>query len=184
MQRVLCREWPIPGMVKANAIRGRDIMIRGKAWIYGDDVDTDVIIPGKYLRTKDARLWAEHAMEGLDPQFASCVSKGDVIVAGRNFGSGSSREQAPRALLGAGVAVVVARSFARIFYRNAINVGLPLIEADVSCQKGDLVEVDIAAGTVRVGEKVIQGTRLPDFLMEILKDGGLVAHRRKQKGLA
>ena len=159
-------------------------MIIGKAWVYGDDVDTDVIIPGKYLRTKDARLWAEHAMEGLDSSFASGVQKGDVIVAGRNFGSGSSREQAPRALKGAGVAVVIARSFARIFYRNAINVGLPLIEADVSCEKSDIVAVDLAAGTVQVGEKIYQGTQLPDFLMEILNDGGLVAHRRRQKGLA
>ncbi|MDD1762153.1 MAG: 3-isopropylmalate dehydratase small subunit [Methanothrix sp.] len=159
-------------------------MIRGKAWVFGDDVDTDVIIPGKYLRTKDATLWAEHAMEGLDPLFASQVEPGDVIVAGRNFGSGSSREQAPRALLGAGVAVVVARSFARIFYRNAINVGLALIEADVTVQKGDIVEVDLEGGTVRVGEKVCQGTKLPDFLREILDDGGLVAHRRRQKGLA
>lgn len=159
-------------------------MIKGKAWVFGDDVDTDVIIPGKYLRTKDARLWAEHAMEGLDPHFATQVEKGDVIVAGRNFGSGSSREQAPRALKGAGVAVVVARSFARIFYRNAINVGLALIEADVSCQKGECVVVDLAAGTVQVGDKLYQGTRLPDFLMEILQDGGLVAHRRREKGLA
>ncbi|MDD4093634.1 MAG: 3-isopropylmalate dehydratase small subunit [Methanothrix sp.] len=158
-------------------------MIRGKAWVFGDDVDTDVIIPGKYLRTKDARLWAEHAMEGLDPMFASQVEPGDVIVAGRNFGSGSSREQAPRALLGAGVAVVVARSFARIFYRNAINVGLALIEADVTAKKGDIVEIDLERGTVRVGEEVYQGTKLPDFLREILDDGGLVAHRRRQKGL-
>lgn len=147
-------------------------------------MDTDVIIPGKYLRTKDARLWAEHAMEGLDPNFATQVEKGDVIVAGRNFGSGSSREQAPRALKGAGVAVVVARSFARIFYRNAINVGLALIEADVSCQKGECVAVDLAAGTVLVGDKLYLGSRLPDFLMEILQDGGLVAHRRREKGLA
>lgn len=159
-------------------------MIRGKAWVFGDDVDTDVIIPGKYLRTKDARLWAEHAMEGLDPMFASQVEPGDVIVAGRNFGSGSSREQAPRALLGAGVAVVVARSFARIFYRNAINVGLALIEADVTAKKDDIVEVDLERGTVRVGEEIYQGTKLPDFLREILDDGGLVAHRRRQKGLA
>lgn len=156
----------------------------GRAWIFGDDVDTDVIIPGKYLRTKDARLWAEHAMEGLDPHFASDVKTGDVIVAGRNFGCGSSREQAARALKGAGVAVVVARSFARIFYRNAINVGLALIEADVSAQKGDMIEVDLANGTVQVGERTYQGTRLPEFLMEILKDGGLVEHRRRQKGLA
>jgi methanogen homoaconitase small subunit len=158
-------------------------MIRGKAWVFGDDVDTDVIIPGKYLRTKDARLWAEHAMEGLDPQFASHVRSGDVIVAGRNFGSGSSREQAPRALLGAGVALVVARSFARIFYRNAINVGLALIEADVTAKKGDIVEADLEMGTVKVGENVYRGTKLPDFLREILDDGGLVAHRRRQRGL-
>ncbi len=159
-------------------------MISGKAWIFGDDVDTDVIIPGKYLRTKDTSLWAKHVMEGLDPNFASRVRKGDVLVAGRNFGSGSSREQAPLALKEAGVAAVVARSFARIFYRNAINVGLPLIEAEVEAKEGDLVEVDLAAGTVRVGGRVFRGTKLPDFLLEILQDGGLVAHRRKQKGLA
>lgn len=159
-------------------------MIKGKAWVYGDDIDTDVIIPGKYLRTKDARLWAEHAMEGCDMDFAGQVEPGDVIVAGRNFGCGSSREQAPRALKGAGVAAVVARSFARIFYRNAINVGLALIEADVACQKGDAVEVDLAEGRVLVEGRVYQGTRLPAFLREILDDGGLVAHRRKEKGLA
>jgi methanogen homoaconitase small subunit len=159
-------------------------MIRGKAWIFGDDVDTDVIIPGKYLRTKDTALWAAHVMEGLDPSFAARVEKGDLIVAGRNFGSGSSREQAPRALKDAGVAVVVARSFARIFYRNAINVGLPLMEADLQVLQGEVLEVDLAAGTVRVGERVYSGTRLPDFLMEILQDGGLVAHRRRQKGSA
>ncbi len=159
-------------------------MIKGRAWVFGDDIDTDVIIPGKYLRTKDARLWAEHAMEGCDPDFAAKVKEGDVIVAGRNFGCGSSREQAPRALLGAGVAVVVARSFARIFYRNAINVGLPLIEADVLCSQGEIVEVDLAKGVVMVGDRVYQGTKLPAFLMEILDDGGLVSHRRRQKGLA
>ena len=158
-------------------------MIKGKAWVYGDDIDTDVIIPGKYLRTKDARLWAEHALEGCDLDFARLVEPGDVIVAGRNFGCGSSREQAARALKGAGVAAVVARSFARIFYRNAINVGLALIEADVACQKGDRVEVDLAEGQVRVQGRVYRGTRLPDFLRAILDDGGLVAHRRKEKGL-
>lgn len=160
-------------------------MIRGRAWIFGDDVDTDVIIPGKYLRTKDTSIWAKHVMEGLDQNFASRVEKGDVIVAGRNFGSGSSREQAPLALKEAGVAAVVARSFARIFYRNAINVGLPLIEAEeVEAKEGDQVEVDLLAGTVIVGERVFRGTKLPCFLLEILQDGGLVAHRRKQKGLA
>jgi methanogen homoaconitase small subunit len=158
-------------------------MIRGRAWIFGDDVDTDVIIPGKYLRTKDASLWAQHVMEGLRPEFASKVQKGDIVVAGSNFGCGSSREQAPLALKEAGVAVVVARSFARIFYRNAINIGLPVVEADVEVREGDAIEVDLSSGTVKVGERSYQGNKMPPFLMEILQDGGLVAHRRKQRGL-
>jgi methanogen homoaconitase small subunit len=112
------------------------------------------------------------------------VKEGDIIVAGRNFGCGSSREQAPRALLGAGVAAVVASSFARIFYRNAINVGLPLIEADVLVMQGEILEVDLAEGVVRAGGRVFKGTKLPAFLREILDDGGLVSHRRRQKGLA
>ena len=161
-------------------------MIKGRAWIFGDDVDTDVIIPGKYLRTKDLVLLASHVMEGLDPNFSAQVKEGDLIVAGRNFGCGSSREQAPVALKEAGIAAVVASSFARIFYRNAINIGLPLVEADVRCSQGEVVEVDLALGTVRVGNSIVQGTRLPDFLLAILQDGGLVAHRRKerQKGVA
>ena len=157
-----------------------DSMIKGRAWIFGDDVDTDVIIPGKYLRTKDLSTLAEHVLEGLDPQFASKVYKGDVVVAGRNFGCGSSREQAPLALKEAGVSAIVAKSFARIFYRNAINIGLPLIEANVSCNVGDEIEIDLAKGTVRIGDSIVQGTKLPDFLLKILQDGGLVAHRRKQ----
>jgi methanogen homoaconitase small subunit len=156
-------------------------MTEGRAWIFGDDVDTDVIIPGKYLRTKDLTILASHVMEGLDPEFSSKVKKGDVIVAGHNFGCGSSREQAPVALREAGVAAVVAKSFARIFYRNAINIGLPLVEAELNCAQGDFVEVGLASGTVRVGDKVVQGTKLPAFLLEILQDGGLVAHRRKEK---
>lgn len=147
-------------------------------------MDTDVIIPGKYLRTKDQSLWAEHVLEGLDPQFSSKVKQGDVVVAGRNFGCGSSREQAALALKQAGVSAVVAKSFARIFYRNAINVGLPLVEADIECQEGDEVEVDLSTGTIRVGDRTFQGTKIPGFLLDILQDGGLVAHRRRQKGLA
>lgn len=156
-------------------------MIKGRAWIFGDDVDTDVIIPGKYLRTKDISTLAAHVMEGLDPGFASNVGKGDIVVAGRNFGCGSSREQAPLALREAGVAAVVAKSFARIFYRNAINVGLPVIEAEIKCAEGDELEVDLSAGTVRTMGSTVQGIRLPDFLLEILQDGGLAAHRRKEK---
>ncbi len=155
-------------------------MIRGKAWVYGDDVDTDVIIPGPYLRTKDVRELACHAMEGLDPDFAKKVRPGDVIVAGKNFGCGSSREHAPLALKGAGIACVVAKSFARIFYRNAINVGLPVVEADVVALQGEVVEVDLSAGKVTVGGATYLGTRLPEFLLAILQDGGLVPHRRRE----
>jgi methanogen homoaconitase small subunit len=156
-------------------------MLKGRAWCFGNDVNTDVIIPGKYLRTKDVSSLAEHVMEGLDPHFASCVKKGDIIVAGRNFGCGSSREQAPLALKEAGVAAVVAISFARIFFRNAINVGLPLVEAGIACVEGEMVEIDLIAGIVCIGDKKVQGTRIPNFLMDILEDGGLVAHRKKEK---
>lgn len=154
-------------------------VIEGKAWVYGDNIDTDVIIPGKYLRTTDMQVFADHAMEGIDPEFSSKVQKGDVIVAGNNFGCGSSREQAPLALKHAGVACVVAKSFARIFFRNAINVGLPVMEADVECSEGDIVKIDLKNGSVKVNNKTFKGNKLPDFLLEILTDGGLVAHRRK-----
>lgn len=155
--------------------------LRGKAWKYGDNVDTDVIIPGKYLRTGDFKTFGEHAMEGIDPAFRP--SEGDVIVAGNNFGCGSSREQAPLALKYAGIDCVVAKSFARIFFRNAINVGLPIVEADIfdDVQKGDVVEVDLDNGTVTVREKEYKSTMLPEFLQDILNAGGLVAYRRAKR---
>ncbi|MBP2029970.1 methanogen homoaconitase small subunit [Methanohalophilus levihalophilus] len=156
-------------------------MIKGKAWLYGDDIDTDVIIPGKYLRTTDMQVFADHAMEGIDPGFSKKISPGDIIVARNNFGCGSSREQAPLALKHAGVGCVIANSFGRIFFRNSINVGLPLMEADVTCKEGDEVEVDLLKGQITVGDKVFEGHKLPDFLLEILTDGGLVEHRKKQK---
>ena len=156
--------------------------IKGKAWIFGDDVDTDAIIPGKYLRTTDMQVFADHVLEGIDPGFAGNVGRGDIIVAGMNFGCGSSREQAVLAIKHAGVACVVAASFARIFFRNAINIGLPLIETGtmVPCKEGDVVEIDIEDGTVTTGGREYTGTKMPDFLLEILMDGGLVAHRKKQ----
>ncbi|RSD35133.1 MAG: 3-isopropylmalate/(R)-2-methylmalate dehydratase small subunit [Methanohalophilus sp.] len=160
-----------------------DKVIKGKAWIFGDDVDTDVIIPGKYLRTTDMQVFADHAMEGIDPYFSNKVSPGDIIVGGNNFGCGSSREQAPLALKHAGVGCVVAKSFGRIFFRNSINVGLPLIEADVECEKGDEVEVNLSEGTVKVADRTYTGQQIPDFLLEILNDGGLVEHRKKQQRL-
>lgn len=152
--------------------------ISGRVWKFGDNIDTDVIIPGKYLRTTDMSVFASHVMEGIDPQFSKKVQKGDIIVAGRNFGCGSSREQAPLALKHAGVACIVAESFARIFFRNAINVGLPIIEAKVDCEEGDIIEIDLGKGLVKIKDRSYQGTRLPDFLREILVDGGLVEHRK------
>jgi methanogen homoaconitase small subunit len=126
------------------------------------------------------QVFAAHAMEGIDPEFAKKVKPGDIIVAGTNFGCGSSREQAPLALKYSGVACVIAKSFARIFFRNAINVGLPLVEADVECQEGDEVAVDLLKGEVAVsGKSTFEGNKLPDFLLDILTDGGLVAHRKK-----
>lgn len=156
--------------------------IKGKTWIFGDDIDTDAIIPGKYLRTTDLQVFADHVMEGIDPEFAAKVAKGDIIVAGRNFGCGSSREQAVHAIKYAGIGCVVAASFARIFFRNAINIGLPIIETreEISCREGDTIEVDIEDGTIRVDDRKYTGTKMPDFLLEILMDGGLVAHRKKQ----
>lgn len=160
---------------------------KGKAWKFGSDVDTDAIIPGKYLRTTDMQVFADHAMEGIDPGFAKNVQKGDIIVAGDNFGCGSSREQAPLALKYAGVSCIIAKYFARIFFRNAVNIGLLIIEADIEAEDGDTVEVDLENGFVRVFPKdhprdvrEYPAGKLPDFLLDILNDGGLVEHRRKQ----
>ncbi len=153
--------------------------ISGRVWRFGDNIDTDVIIPGKYLRTTDMSVFAAHAMEGIDPEFPKKVKKGDIIVAGRNFGCGSSREQAPLALKHAGISCVVAESFARIFFRNAINVGLPIIEAKIDCKEGDMIEIDLEKGVVKHQDRTYPATRLPAFLREILANGGLVEHRKK-----
>lgn len=154
--------------------------ITGKVWKFGDNVDTDVIIPGKYLRTTDMSVFAAHVMEGIDPGFSKKVKKGDVIVAGKNFGCGSSREQAPLALKYAGLSCIVAESFARIFFRNAINVGLPIIESRIYCKEGDIIEIDLESGIINTQGKSYAGSKLPDFLREILSDGGLVEHRKKK----
>jgi 3-isopropylmalate/(R)-2-methylmalate dehydratase small subunit len=157
----------------------------GKAWVYGDNVDTDVIIPARYLLTSDPAELAGHALEDLDPNFASSVQPGDVVVAGVNFGCGSSREHAAIALVGAGVSAVVASSFARIFFRNAINTGLPIAtcpEAVASAEQGDEIEVDVAAGKVRnltKGEE-FDAEPLPEFVLEIVRAGGLVEWVRER----
>lgn len=160
-------------------------MMAGRVWKYGDHINTDLIIPGRYLDNYDLKHLAAHAMEDVDVQFAKEVRPGDIIVAGRNFGCGSSREQAPLALKAAGVAAVIAGSASRIFYRNAVNVGLPIIvcpEASRLFEQGDVAEIDLAQGVLRnprTGESV-RFSPPPAFLLEILQDGGLVPHLRKR----
>lgn len=158
-------------------------MIRGRVWKFGDDIDTDVIIPAKYLRSVDQSVWSKHVLEGVDPEFNAKVKPGDVIVAGRNFGCGSSREQAALAIKWAGVVSVVAESFARIFFRNAINNGLPLIEAkgiSKMVDEGDVIEIDLDKGIIKTPKGEINSTPLPSFLQEILKSGGLVEYYKAQ----
>jgi len=157
--------------------------IEGKVWTFRDSIDTDVIIPGRYLRVSTLDELASHIMEPEDPTFAEKVNKGDVIVAGWNFGCGSSREQAPVALKHAGVSAVVAKSFARIFFRNAINVGLPVIMADVEAQKGDLLCIDLKKGLIKnkTSNKTFKIQPFKNFMLEILNDGGLTKHYLKNK---
>lgn len=156
----------------------------GKVFKYGDDVNTDVIFPGKYTYTvTEPSEMAKHALEDLDPEFTAKVAEGDVIVAGKNFGCGSSREQAASCLKYAGVSAVIAESFARIFYRNAINFGLPAIvspEAAKGIKSGDSLEVDLAQGEIRTEREVYRFVPFPEFMMEIMRDGGLLEHIRKE----
>ena len=161
----------------------------GRAWRYGDHVDTDVIIPARYLTTTDEDELARHALEDLDPSFAGSVRPGDVIVAGDNFGCGSSREHAAICLKGAGVAGVVAGSFARIFFRNAINTGLPVATcpaAVAATDDGDIVTIDMVNGVVVNETKGLRfrAEPLPPFLTEIVAAGGLVGWVRSRKGPA
>ncbi len=157
--------------------------LEGKAWKFGDSISTDHIAPGRYfhLRTNLPEL-AKHVLEDADPQFAEKMEPGDFVVAGRNFGLGSSREHAPRIIKIAGVSAVLARSFARIFYRNAINVGLPVLELDTSgIEAGDRLRLDLETGVVEnltSGEK-LEFQPLPPVMLKILADGGLVEHFRK-----
>jgi 3-isopropylmalate dehydratase small subunit len=149
--------------------------VNGKAHVYGDNIDTDRIIPGKYTKTLDTSDLAKHVLEDLDADFAARVQAGDVLVAGTNFGCGSSREQAPVAIKAAGVSAVIARSFARIFYRNAVNIGLPVIEVpDHEITPDAHVQIDLQTGSVIVGERVYQGTKMPRVMIDILREGGLV----------
>ncbi len=159
--------------------------VQGKAIKFGNNIDTDVILPGKWLSLIDPKELAKHAMEGIDAAFTKKAEKGIIIIGGKNFGCGSSREQAPLALKYAGVRCVLAESFARIFYRNSINIGLPVIECKgiaEAVNEGDEVSVDLEAGKIQnlTKKKSLQGTKLPPFIMEILVDGGLIENLRRR----
>jgi methanogen homoaconitase small subunit len=153
---------------------------KGTAVCLPADIDTDAIIAGRYLRTKDRGIWVAHVLEDLDPTLASHL-KGAVIVAGKNFGCGSSREQAAIAIREAGVVAVIAPSFARIFFRNAINIGLPLIESDLTCEEGSAVVFDISEGWVETGGKRHPVRPLSPRMREILTAGGLVEYWRAHR---
>ena len=157
--------------------------LKGKVHKYGDNVDTDVIIPARYLNTSEAKELAAHCMEDIDAAFAGRVEAGDIIVAGRNFGCGSSREHAPLAIKASGVACVIATTFARIFYRNALNIGLPILECPEAAEAiaaGDEVAIDFASGTVtdETMGRTFKAEPFPPFMRELIAAGGLAAYMR------
>ncbi len=161
--------------------------IEGKVWKFGDDISTDLIISGKYkFKIRDMSKLSEHAMEGADPEFSEKVNEGDIIVAGENFGCGSSREQAPLVLKELGIGAIISKFFARIFFRNAINVGIPVIEHEEIPEKteeGDELKVDLDEGRVTnlTSGETFDIDPLPDFLLQVVEDGGL-AEQYKKKG--
>ena len=159
---------------------------KGKAYKFGHDIDTDAIIPARYLNTTNRAELAKSCMEDADKTFAAKVKKGDIIVAGKNFGCGSSREHAPIAIQAAGVSCVIAENFARIFFRNAINIGLPIIEskeAATAIREGDIVEVDTTAGVVKdlTTKKTFKIEKYPPFMQKIIASGGLMENIKKSK---
>lgn len=155
------------------------MILRGKTWKFGHDVDTDAIIPARYLNTSDPAELAAHCMEDADPQFPTKVKRGDIMVAGKNFGCGSSREHAPIAIKAAGVACIIAKTYARIFYRNAFNIGLLIFESQDASEdiaEGDEIEVDVESGVISnltTGKKY-SATKVPPFMQEIIAAGGLI----------
>lgn len=158
--------------------------IKGKVWKFGDDINTDLIIPARYLVTTDPSELGKHCLEGIKKGFPQDVQKGDIIVAGKNFGSGSSREHAPLAIKGAGISCVIAQSFARIFYRNAINIGLPIVEfAQINkLEEGDIIEVDLKEGTLKniTKKKRYKIKSYPEFLRAIIDCAGLLNWAKKK----
>ncbi len=159
------------------------MVIKGKVWKFGDDVDTDAIIPARYLNTSDPAELAKHVMEDADKDFPGKVRPGDIIVAGKNFGCGSSREHAPLAIKAAGITTVVARSFARIFFRNSFNIGLPIFECPElfeNVQEGSVIEIDTDKGTILAGGKTYSSSPIPPFMRELVGAGGLVEWTKKK----
>lgn len=160
--------------------------VKGKVFKYGDNVDTDVIIPARYLNTSDPKELAAHVMEDIDAEFTQKIHPGDIIVAGRNFGCGSSREHAPLAIKTAGISCVIAESFARIFYRNAINIGLPILEsaeASAALKTGDEISVDFETGIIkneRTGAQY-RAQPFPAFIQDIMESGGLIEAVKQNK---
>jgi len=159
--------------------------IKGKTWKFGNDVDTDAIIPARYLNTTSAKELASHCMEDADPGFASRVKPGDIIAAGKNFGCGSSREHAPIAIKAAGVSCVVALSFARIFYRNAFNMGLPILECPEGAERirtGDELEIDLDSGIIEnhTRQETYRAQAIPPFMQKLVKAGGLIEYVQEQ----
>ncbi|MBA7662768.1 2,3-dimethylmalate dehydratase small subunit [subsurface metagenome] len=161
------------------------MMLKGKVHKYGADVNTDVIIPARYLSLSEPAELAEHCMEDIDQEFMAKVQPGDIIMATTNFGCGSSREHAPLAIKAAGVSCIIARSFARIFFRNAINIGLPLLECEdavTQTEAGDTLEVDLSSGQIKNRTKGLAFTAkpYPDFMAELISVGGLIEHTKKR----
>ena len=155
----------------------------GKVWVLGDDIDTDIIIPTEYLALETVNDMAPYAFSPLRPELAGLIKEGDIIVAGKNFGCGSSREQAPEIIKALGIKCVIAKSFARIFYRNSINIGLPVIvckDLHDNVNAGDEMELNLQEGIVRVGDKEYQCTKLPAYMQGILDQGGLIASLNKE----
>ncbi len=166
------------------------MLLRGKVWRFGDDIDTDAIIPARYLNTSDPNELAKHVMEDADKEFPNRVKPGDIVVAGKNFGCGSSREHAPIAIKASGIQAVIAKSFARIFYRNSFNIGLPIFESDEASEKikeGDTVEIDADKGIIKnlsTGEQYT-AKPIPPFMQELIAAGGLIEWTKKKiKGVA
>ena len=160
------------------------MILKGQAFLFGDDIDTDAIIPARYLNTSDPEELKKHCMEDADPQFYSKISSGDVIVAGKNFGCGSSREHAPIAIKASGISCVIASSFARIFFRNSFNMGLPIFESDEASREisqGDVVEVDATSGLIKdiSTGKLYKAKPIPPFMQDLIEDGGLIKHITK-----